>query len=50
MILGISNFCKGFFVEWQEVGSDRSYHYCGSEIWNGRVGKKGGEEMLKLIK
>jgi hypothetical protein len=50
MILGISNFCKGFFVEWQKVGSDCSYHYYGSEIWNGRVGKKGGEEMLKLIK
>ncbi|MGC6425469.1 MAG: sialate O-acetylesterase [Akkermansiaceae bacterium] len=36
--------------EWNKTGSDRPYHYFGSGIWYGRIGKKAGEEMLKLLK
>ena len=35
--------------EWNKTGSDRPYHYFGSGIWYGRIGKKAGEEMLKLL-
>lgn len=38
------------FEEWQKVGSDRPYHYLGSAIWFGRIGKAFGEEMTKLLK
>ncbi|MDB4318843.1 sialate O-acetylesterase [Akkermansiaceae bacterium] len=36
--------------EWKRVGSDRPYHYFGSGIWYGRIGKKAGETMLSLMK
>ena len=38
------------FEKWQKVGSDRPYHYLGSGIWYSRIGKKAGEEMIKLLK
>jgi len=34
--------------EWSKVGSDRPYHYLGSAIWYGRIGKAFGEAMLDL--
>jgi hypothetical protein len=36
--------------EWSKVGSDRPYHYLGSAIWYGRIGKAFGEAMLDLKK
>ena len=36
--------------EWSKVGSDRPYHYLGSAIWYGRIGKTAGEAMLELMK
>jgi len=38
------------FEAWQKVGSDRPYHYLGSAIWYGRIGKKMGESMVELLK
>ncbi|MCC9606573.1 sialate O-acetylesterase [Blastopirellula sp. JC732] len=34
--------------EWKKVGSDRAYHYYGSPIWYGRIGKALAAEMLKM--
>jgi len=31
------------------VGSDRPYHYLGSAIWYGRIGKEFGKAMIDLI-
>ncbi|MCP4453390.1 MAG: sialate O-acetylesterase, partial [Planctomycetes bacterium] len=36
--------------EWSKVGSDRPYHYLGSAIWYGRIGKAFGNAMLELTK
>jgi len=35
--------------EWEKVGSDRPYHYLGSAIWYGRIGKEFGKAMIDLI-
>ncbi len=35
--------------EWQKTGSDRPYHYYGSGIWYGRIGKSAGAAMLELL-
>ncbi len=35
--------------EWEQVGSDRPYHYLGSAIWFNRIGHAMGEAMLELI-
>ncbi len=35
--------------EWGKTGSDRPYHYYGSGIWYGRIGKAAGEAMLELL-
>jgi hypothetical protein len=35
--------------EWDLVGSDHPYHYLGSAIWFGRIGKALGEALLELI-
>lgn len=35
---------------WSKVGSDRPYHYLGSAIWYGRIGRAFGEAMLDLKK
>ncbi len=35
--------------EWAKVGSDYPYHYYGSGIWYGRIGRAIGEAMLELI-
>ena len=35
--------------EWKKVGSDRPYHYLGSGIWYGRIGKKAGELMVGMM-
>ena len=40
---------QNHFEEWQKVGSDRPYHYLGSAIWYGRIGKAFGTAMLELI-
>jgi alpha-galactosidase len=34
---------------WEKTGSDRPYHYYGSGIWYGRIGKTAGEAMLELL-
>ncbi|MGJ8696981.1 MAG: sialate O-acetylesterase [Verrucomicrobiaceae bacterium] len=36
--------------EWNKTGSDRPYHYYGSGIWYGRIGRQAGEEMIKLLR
>ncbi len=41
---------KDHFEEWKKVGSDKGYHYLGSAIWYGRIGKAAGEAMLELKK
>lgn len=38
------------FEEWQKVGSDRGYHYYGSAIWFGRIGKAFAEASIELEK
>lgn len=35
--------------EWNRTGSDRPYHYFGSGIWYGRIGRTAGEAMLELL-
>ena len=35
--------------EWKKTGSDRPYHYFGSGIWYGRIGKTAGKHMLELL-
>lgn len=35
--------------QWQQVGSDRPYHYLGSAIWFNRIGKHLGEAMIDLM-
>jgi alpha-galactosidase len=35
--------------EWEKVGSDYPYHYLGSGIWFGRIGRAMGEAMLELL-
>lgn len=35
--------------EWKKLGSDRPYHYLGSGIWYGRIGKTAGEAMVELL-
>ena len=35
--------------EWQRTGGDHLYHYLGSAIWFGRIGRRMGETMLELI-
>jgi len=34
---------------WEKTGSDRPYHYLGSGIWYGRIGKAAGASMLELL-
>lgn len=34
---------------WKQTGSDHPYHYLGSAIWFGRIGKKMAEHMLALM-
>jgi alpha-galactosidase len=41
---------KKQFEVWQQVGSDRPYHYLGSGIWYSRIGKTAGEAMVELLK
>lgn len=41
---------KKRFEEWQKVGSDRGYHYYGSAIWFGRIGKAMAEASIALEK
>ncbi len=41
---------QNHYGEWAKVGSDRPYHYLGSAIWYGRIGKAAGEAMLELMK
>ena len=36
--------------EWKKTGSDRPYHYYGSGIWYGRIGKAAGAAMLELLR
>ena len=36
-------------AQWEKTGSDRPYHYYGSGIWYGRIGKTAGEAMLELL-
>ncbi len=38
------------FEEWKLTGGDHAYHYLGSPIWFGRIGKAMGETMLELLK
>ncbi len=40
---------QNHYEEWAKVGSDRPYHYLGSAIWYGRIGKAMGESMLELL-
>lgn len=35
--------------EWEKTGSDHPYHYLGSAIWYGRIGKACAEAMIELI-
>ena len=39
---------KEQFEEWKLVGGDHPYHYLGSAIWFGRIGRKMGEAMVEL--
>jgi len=41
---------KDHVEEWEKVGSDRPYHYLGSAIWYGRIGKELGKATIELIK
>lgn len=34
--------------EWKQVGGDHPYHYLGSAIWLGRIGRKMAEAMIEL--
>ena len=35
--------------EWKKTGSDRPYHYFGSGIWYGRIGKTAATNMIELL-
>jgi alpha-galactosidase len=35
--------------QWNEVGSDRPYHYLGSAIWFNRIGKAMADAMIDLL-
>lgn len=37
------------FEEWKKVGSDRGYHYFGSAIWFGRIGKEFAKASIDLL-
>ncbi len=37
------------FEEWQQVGSDRPYHYLGSAIWFNRIGRALADAMLEML-
>jgi alpha-galactosidase len=36
--------------QWKVTGGDHAYHYLGSAIWFGRIGKAMGEAMRELLK
>lgn len=40
---------KQRFEEWKVTGGDFAYHYMGSAIWFGRIGKTMGTEMAELL-
>jgi len=41
---------KDRFEEWKKTGSDRGYHYYGSAIWFGRIGKAFAAASIELDK
>ena len=40
---------KKNFEQWKLTGSDHRYHYLGSAIWFGRIGKGFGKAMIELL-